>query len=117
MYSANPILEWHADISMWEVHEPFTVTWKGKTWTIPVGFMTDLASIPRFFQRLIPKQGKHIQPAIVHDWFYVYGGIPKAEADQMFLDGMKHKRVSRWVRGVMYAAVRVGGTGVWGKAK
>jgi hypothetical protein len=100
--------------------ESFSVTWGDSTWLIPAGFRTDLASIPRFFQRLIPKVGKHIQPAIVHDYFYVYGDkgiykITKEDADQMFLDGMKHVGVSYWKRYAMYYAVRVGGRGVWAK--
>lgn len=118
MYSDDPVLQWHAQESMWEVDEPFTVSWHDKQWEIPAGFKTDLASIPRVLQGFITKVGKHIQPAIVHDWFYVFGGITKAEADQMFLDGMEHVGV-RWTkRYLMYWGVRANITGgIWGKAK
>jgi len=114
MYSADPLLRWLSDREMWLVEESFTVTWRDGVWTIPQGFESDLASIPRIFQGLIPKVGKHIQPAITHDWFYVNGGITKAEADDMFLDGMEYTKVSWWKRRLMYRAVRVGGNGIWG---
>lgn len=118
MYSGDPILQWHAQESMWELDEPFTVTWQGKSWKMPTGFKTDLASIPRVFRWLIPKVGKHIQPAVVHDWFYVYGGVTKEEADQMFLDGMVYTNVWRWRRYMMYWGVRANITGgIWGKVK
>ena len=114
MYSDDPVLRWLSIPEIWVLEEPFKVTWKGRTWTIPKGFRTDLASIPRFFQRLITKNERHVQAAIVHDWFYVYGGITKEEADQMFLDGMAHLGVSWWKRHAMYRAVRIGGRGIWG---
>jgi len=114
MYSADPVLKWCTKSSVWILQEAFTVTWGGQTWEIPKGFRTDLASIPRLFQGLIPKVGKHIQPAIAHDFFYVHGGITKKQADDMFLDGMKYSGVSWWKRRLMYRAVRVGGNGIWG---
>ena len=103
----------------WELVETFTVKWRGKEWRIPMGFKTDLASIPKFFHRFFPVIDKHIQPAIVHDYFYENADkdsykITKAEADQMFLDGMEHVGVPYWRRYAMYYAVRLGGTGIWG---
>lgn len=113
-YSAEPVLRWCSHKELWVLEKGFTTTWKGVKYTIKKGFETDLASIPRVAQGLVPKVGKHVQPAIVHDWFYVHGGITKAEADQMFLDGMKYVGVPWYRRYIMYAAVRVGGKGVWG---
>ena len=101
------------------VDKPFIATWKRPDKKlfkvrVPEGFKTDLASIPRLFQSIVPKLGKHVQPAIVHDYTYVYDtGLSKADADLLFLDGMKSTGV-RWLRRrVMYFAVRIGGFGHW----
>lgn len=93
------------------------------TITIPKGFITDLASIPRLFTRLIPVNGRHRAPAVVHDYLYSTKGhinyvprnggfgitIPRKECDLIFLEAMKEAGVSAWKRNVMYAAVRAGG--------
>lgn len=119
-YSAEPVLQWSLKVGYFIVDEAFTATWNrlGKDKfkvRIPKGFGTDLASIPRLFQNIVPKVGRHIQPAIVHDYTYVYDtGLTKVEADQMFLDGMKSVGVPWYRRRVMYWAVRIGGTGHWG---
>ncbi len=118
-YSADPVLRWSLKTGHFIVDEAFTATWarRGKEpfrLRVPEGFGTDLASIPRLFQNIVPKIGRHIQPAICHDYAYVYDtGLTKAEADTMFLDGMKSVGVPWYRRRVMYWAVRVGGKGHW----
>ena len=53
-------------------------------WTVPEGFDTDLASIPRIFQPLITKL-EGIEAAVLHDWFYRFRIVPRAQADRIFL--------------------------------
>ena len=120
-YSAAPVLRWGLAQGHFTLVEPFTVTWKrGLTevleFAVRAGFSTDLASIPRLFQSIVPKVGKHIQPAIAHDFCYTgnVAGMSKAEADSLFLEGMKSMGVWWLRRRVMYLAVRVGGKGHWG---
>jgi len=38
--------------------------------TIPTGFITDFASVPRIFWVLIPPYGKWGKATVVHDWLY-----------------------------------------------
>jgi len=112
-YSAEPILEWSAEKGHFLVHDAFTASWlrPGKEIyrvRVAKGFGTDLASIPQIFRSLIPQRGKHIQPAIAHDYCYVFDqGISKADADAMFLAGMKSVGVAWWKRRLMWAAVRL----------
>jgi len=119
-YSAAPVLRWGLLTGHFTVAEAFTATWARpgkKLFKVRVaqGFGTDLASIPRLFQNIVPKIGRHIQPAIVHDFTYVYDtGLTKKEADAMFLDGMKSVGVAWLRRRVMWLAIRIGGTGRWG---
>lgn len=118
-YSDDPVLQWSLKTGHFIVDEAFTAIWgrPGKEpfhLRVPVGFGTDLASIPQFFRNVVPQIGRHIQPAICHDYAYVYDvGLTKEEADLMFLDGMKSVGVPWWRRQVMYLAVRLGGKGRW----
>lgn len=119
-YSAEPVIRWGLAQGRFTLVEGFTVTWKrGLTevveFEVPAGFQTDLASIPRIFQSIVPKIGKHIQPAIAHDFCYAGNtDLTKEEADLLFLDGMKSTGVWWLRRRVMYLAVRLGGKGHWG---
>lgn len=40
-------------------------------WTVPKGFETDFATVPRVIQWLIPTYGKYTLAAILHDYFCV----------------------------------------------
>lgn len=77
------------------------------TITVPAGFETDLASVPRFFWRIIPPFGRYTAAAIVHD--YLCRRIPRnyKYADRIFLEAMEALHVPRWKRYTMYYAVRV----------
>ena len=80
---------------------------------VPTGFETDLARIPRVFTPLIPKNGKHRAPAIVHDWLCRNKITSKKVTDKVFLEAMKVSNVSKWRRYAMYYAVRA--ASVWRK--
>ncbi len=118
-YSADPQLAWHAVSRAWELTESFEVTWEGLPsglvmFGVEAGFITDLASIPRVFRSIIPQVGRHIQPSIAHDWCYESKtNLTRAEADLLFLDGMKAVGVSWLRRRAMYAAVRAFGGALW----
>lgn len=119
-YSSRPQVAWDNDNKEWVLLQRFDCTWKrpGKerTITVEAGFTTDLASIPRVFQSITPKVGRHIQPSIVHDWCYEDNvpGMTRKEADLLFLDGMKSSGVYWLRRQTMYRAVRLFGGALWG---
>jgi len=77
--------------------------------TIPAGFLTDFASIPRFFWRLLPPTGPYGEPAVLHDYLYRMHRVSRLEADDLFLEAMARTRVSRPIRTVLYWAVRLFG--------
>jgi hypothetical protein len=89
----------------------------------PDRFVTDFATIPRFFWLLLPPvgDGAHARygiAAVVHDWLYVCGKvegnqISKAFADKVFLACMTASGVASWKRKVMYLAVFLFGRGAW----
>jgi hypothetical protein len=93
--------------------------------TVPAGFETDFASVPRIFHSFIPPLGKHGRPAIIHDFLYSTEGrgpgitrrepYSRKEADDIFLEAMKVVGVPRLRRSLMYRAVRLGGGSGWGR--
>ena len=76
--------------------------------TVPEGFETDLASIPRIFTPVFPKNGRHRPAAIVHDFLCREGIFPRKLSDKIFLEAMKLFSVPKWRRWAMFAAVRIG---------
>lgn len=119
-YSRNVITEWDAEIGKFIVYKSFVCIWfrllaKPVEFEIEEGFKTDFASIPRWARSIVPVIGRHIQPAVVHDWTYenIILGMKKIDADTLFLEGMIYKDVNWARRNIMYRAVRLGGTGRW----
>ena len=79
--------------------------------TVPSGTVTDLASIPRVFRVLMPKNGRHRAAAIIHD--YLCGlklDFSRVKADKIFLEAMKLQGVPKARRWLMYSAVRLNTT-------
>lgn len=120
-YSLNPVTEWDRHIGKFIIREAFDCKWVRSNGSvgiiyIPVGFKTDFASIPRWARSIVPVIGRHIQPAIVHDFCYEtiipdFPDMTKLDADTLFLEGMVMCEVN-WVRrNIMYRSVRFGGKG------
>ncbi|MDB5429352.1 MAG: hypothetical protein JWP35_468 [Caulobacter sp.] len=98
--------------------------------TVPAGFVTDLASIPRAVWSFYPPDGPWVKAAIIHDFLYDTEGsghwhkrrgitraepYSRAESDAILKEGMADRSIGAWEQFVIWAAVRVGGGGGWGK--
>ncbi len=82
---------------------------------VPLGFVTDFASIPPFFQSLIQPFGRHAPAAVLHDYLYAIGQKKaRALADRLFLNAMREAGVPPIRRSVMYRMVRLFGGGGYG---
>ena len=79
--------------------------------SVPVGTVTDLATVPRLLWALFPPHGRYAKAAIVHDFLYAQAIGSKAYADRTFLEAMEVLEVSRFTRMVMYWTVRLFGRG------
>lgn len=109
-----------ADMKYYALYEP-------KTWYSPEnapaqlpsfvsaqkGFVTDLASIPRFFWWLVPPMGRYAHAAISHDWLYWQQTTSRRVADQVFDEIMKEYNVDPMVRTTIWASVRLFGGKYW----
>jgi len=105
-----PSLNFHEDGIDFELEE--RLVYQSDLWDeliiVPAGFDTDLASIPRLFQSLVPKVDRHMLPAIVHDYLCRLPDFKRKLADQIFLEAMRLKQVNPIRRRLMYWAVRIG---------
>lgn len=85
--------------------------------TIPAGFETDLASVPRLPFVWWFAGGRATRAAIVHDYLYVIRRPDRRTADRVFLEAMEAENdppsaVKRWA---MYQAVVWFGKSAWNK--
>jgi len=76
--------------------------------SVPTGFLTDYASVPRLFWRIWPHD-ECAEAAVIHDWLY-----SQPEVDRRFADAVLHLALvltgKPWLmRWCFYLAVRCGG--------
>lgn len=76
---------------------------------VPAGFVTDFASVPRFFWRLFPPTGAYGKAAVIHDYLYRCTELARDVCDQIFLEAMECLGVDWVTRRIIYRAVRLFG--------
>jgi hypothetical protein len=74
--------------------------------TVPNGFETDFASVPRGLWNIIPPDGEYTQAAVLHDFLCVTKPFPQKRIDYIFYEAMVVLGVPLWKRKLMYWAVR-----------
>lgn len=77
--------------------------------TVPKGFVTDLASIPRLPFIYLFLNGIADQAGIIHDWLYSTGLIPRNKADMVLREACLVLGVSAWKAALIYAGVSIFG--------
>jgi hypothetical protein len=82
---------------------------------VPVGFITDLASIPRALRNLpaFDPNGNSRRPAVVHDWLYQLQHLPKLTADGFLRDAMLAEGCDTADADAFYEAVHLFGQSSW----
>lgn len=83
---------------------------------VPVGYLSDLASVPRLARRLVDAQSPTTRrPSVVHDYIYtdLTHRFTKREADRVFYDALLEEGTAKPLAWLMWQAVRMGGRGKW----
>lgn len=75
-------------------------------WTVPAGFETDFATVPRVIQWLVPTYGKYTLAAILHDWFCVELARARAVNDQHMSEKYEPPITARNADGVFRRTMR-----------
>jgi hypothetical protein len=93
----------------WELVEAFDYEGRRDRFTVPQGFTTDFASVPRVVVWLLPSYGRWTQAAILHDYLWGLsrvGSFDKFDADGIFNRSMRELGVPYLRRWIMWTAVR-----------
>ncbi len=90
------------------VHDP-----QLSAFTVPRGFVTDLASIPRIFWSALRPDGNYAYSAILHDYLYWTQSRPRKVADAILRQSMSDFHVPPPTIATIYEAVRLGGQKSW----
>jgi hypothetical protein len=114
------ITEYHAAEYLWAIEQPLIYEvgelGSGQIITVPPGYITDGASIPRYLWVFLPSWGKYSRAAVVHDFLCTLldRGVPhpqaptRRDADVVFYEAMGVCKVSLPVRLILWAGVRLG---------
>lgn len=104
---------------MWQIEHPlvYSSDHAGQTLTVPFGFATDLASVPR--ESIIAWGlfgGRAMRAAVVHDWLVRQRWFQREKCDRIFLEAMQVDGVPIHKAMPMYLAVSAyTATGAWKK--
>ncbi|CAN5719477.1 hypothetical protein BH10ACT1_BH10ACT1_06040 [soil metagenome] len=90
----------------WELLQPLTYEGREQTFVVPAGSSTDLASVPGLLTWLVPRYGRYTKSAILHDFLWRTGAVPRSDADGIFRRSMRELGVPILRRWAMWGAVR-----------
>jgi len=101
------------DEDTWQLVEPLTyIGSQGDTFTVPAGYRTDYASVPRILVWYIAKSGRWTRAAILHDWLLTElvesGRLRSNDADGLFRAALRDLEVPPVKRRLMWVGVRWG---------
>ncbi len=91
------------------------ISFNGVPISVPVGFVTDLASVPRGLWWWLPPHGKWALASVVHDFMYENAISTKKDADYTFFKLLRIYGVPKTKARLMYWAVRLFGRGKYKK--
>ena len=107
----TPLKAEHLGGKWWKLTAPleYHCVRTGDIITVPKGFVTDFASVPRVPVAYWLFGSRANAPAALHDYLYREGTYGRKMADLIFLDAMKSCGYSLFTRRPMYRAVRMFG--------
>lgn len=97
------------DDHVWTLLAPFIVEHDKTIDSVPAGFETDFASVPRLPVTFMLFGNIGHRAATWHDWAYKTGAYPREECDAIFRELLIAEGVSTFRAYSMYIGVRVGG--------
>jgi hypothetical protein len=80
---------------------------------VPIGFVTDFASIPQVFWSVLRPDGEYTYAAIIHDFLYWVQDRPRKDCDRVLKLAMQDLEIDAATVETIYLAVRAGGDSAW----
>ena len=117
----GPVVSYDERSETWLLERGYSVLVLDYLLRVPVGFRTDLASIPRWLWPIVAPFELSLAAPIVHDWLYANGGrtnvlavtVSRETTDRIFFELMRRENVWWWRRALAYRAVRLFGAKHW----
>ena len=95
----------------YEVGRETAIKWWAGEIVVPKGYVTNLASIPRPFWGILPRNGKYGCASVAHDYLFDTHGLnfeyDISETNLIFKRIMEYDGVKPWKVWVMYNAVEM----------
>jgi hypothetical protein len=104
IYFLTSVIGWNPEARDASAYQPIRV---------PVGFVTDFASIPRAFWSILRPDGLYSYAAIIHDYLYWEQFLSRNESDSILKRCMEDFRIDAATITTVYGGVRVGGGFAW----
>ncbi len=96
------------------LNEPLTVQLQNGDWlTVPVGFVTDLASTPILVWPILPPWDEYARAAVVHDYLFQTGKYGWSFSNRAMLHLMKEDSVDWWKQRFVYLGLQIGSWPIW----
>lgn len=91
--------------------------WERHGYFVPMGFITDLDTIPKVPLIYTVLKGRARWSALLHDHLYATGVCTRKEADLLFLKDMHVEGVRKGMRYVIYYTLRIAGWVRWNQLR
>jgi hypothetical protein len=101
----------------WELMTPLVYKAdSGVVYTVPTGFVTDFASVPRVPIAFWLFGDRGNEAATLHDWLYsgAHAGLTREQCDGILKEALVAQGVPSWIAWCFYWGVRMGGGSHWG---
>lgn len=108
MFLTKLILSDHKP-NQWVVESELAYFHEGERISVPKGFITDLASIPKIFRNVLNVNGKSRKPAVLHDYLYCSKIFERSVADYIFYKALVSEGMNVIIARTYWAGVRAGG--------
>jgi hypothetical protein len=104
IYYLTSVIGWDPEPAQAATYQPVRV---------PIGFVTDFASIPRIFWSLLRPDGTYSYAAIIHDFLYWEQYLSRDVSDSILKLCMEDFKIEAAVVNSIYTGVRLGGGFAW----
>ena len=101
-------MEYLVDLDKFRLLEPLVTP----EVTVPKGFITDGATVPRIFQNLVPKYHRYLMACIVHDYMCVHRLVYSTKEIRRVLKiNLERSKISPAYRWTIYYSTKFFGPG------
>lgn len=85
--------------------------------TVPEGFETDFATVPRIVWSIISPIDNHAKAAVIHDYCYEYKIYSRKRCDEIFKEALEVLKINSVKIWFMYHSVRYFSKSYYGKKR